>query len=95
MPKRDFLKALDLLQEEAAELIVAISKLKRFGPESVNPYESAGKSNHESFVPEIGDIKARIDIIQSETDYVITDEEIERAKVKKMLKLEKYFPYLP
>lgn len=37
--KKDW-DALNILQEECAEIIQAISKIRRFGLHSVNPYDS-------------------------------------------------------
>lgn len=47
-------EALDILQEECAEVIQVVSKIKRFGM----------KSNQEKLVQEIGDVYCMMQIIQ-------------------------------
>jgi NTP pyrophosphatase (non-canonical NTP hydrolase) len=47
---------LGLLQEECAEVIQIISKIRRFGADSSNPYDSSGKNNKTLLNDEVGDV---------------------------------------
>lgn len=49
-------EVLEIVQEECAEVIVAVSKILRFGKDDVNP--STGVSNTREFGLEIGDLEA-------------------------------------
>jgi hypothetical protein len=51
-------KLLDLLQEEAAEIIQIISKIRRFGMDSYHPDDPDKTSNRILFQREIGDFEA-------------------------------------
>ena len=62
-----------ILQEEAAEVIQASSKIQRFGLEG--SYEDTGKGNIEQLVIEINDFHTLVDMIQEEMfkfDYVMS-----------------------
>lgn len=50
-------EALDLLQEECAEIIQIISKIRRFGFESYNPLDENKVNNHRLLNDEIGDFE--------------------------------------
>jgi hypothetical protein len=58
------LELLGLLQEECAEVIQIASKIRRFGMESVNPYDTSGKNNRTLLQDEIGDVKLIVALLQ-------------------------------
>lgn len=64
-------EALDILQEECAEVIQVVSKIKRFGM----------KSNQERLTQEIGDLYCMIQIIQ-DLDLIDWEEVLAAAKNK-------------
>lgn len=77
-------QVMDIAQEECAELIQAISKVRRFGIDNV--YDN--KSNREQLIEEIGDVYAMIQLLESVFD-------IDKVKVTyrvstKFDKLKKY-----
>ena len=89
---RQFSKVLDLLQEESAELIVAISKIKRFGSDSINPLIPNSPTNLQNLIQEIGDVQALIDVLLNDTVIEITEEQLVKAKSIKLKKLETFLP---
>lgn len=76
---------LDITQEECAEVIVAISKISRFGLDNIKPGKP--KTNREHLAEELGDLQAMIDLcikfdlVGSEQVSVAADNKI--AKLKK------------
>lgn len=91
---------LEILQEECAEVIQAISKIKRFGLDSYHPADPDKVSNFHHLIVELGDIQGMIRLL-SETDlafnwieggedpsYLTT--EIEKAALKKTQKVIKF-----
>lgn len=80
---------LTILQEECAEVIQAISKIKRFGKYSRNPYLENSKNNKTTLNEEIGDLLAMIDIIIQESD-LLDAELINSSKEKKKTKVPKW-----
>jgi NTP pyrophosphatase (non-canonical NTP hydrolase) len=78
-------EVMDILQEECAEVIQAISKISRFGIDNAKPGTS--KTNREHLEEEIGDILAMIDILMH-TDIVCWGnlEAAKRAKIEKLKK---------
>jgi NTP pyrophosphatase (non-canonical NTP hydrolase) len=78
-------EALDILQEECAEVIVAVSKISRFGMDNIKPGKP--KTNREHLAEELGDLQAMIEIMY-ELDIVYPTEvkqyaEAKREKLKK------------
>lgn len=73
---------LDILQEENAEVIQAISKIRRFGIHSKNPYHGEdSKDNRELLVDELGDVLALMQLLE---DKIFTWPELQaRANFKK------------
>jgi len=67
---------LQILAEECAEVIVEVSKIKRFG------------NDYTSLVKEMGDLVAMIGIMYQEG--MFTEEEIDKLSDKKLKKLQKY-----
>ena len=54
---------LTILAEEAAEVIQAICKVKRFGMNSENPLDEEPRTNNEMLERELGDFIAMVDIL--------------------------------
>jgi NTP pyrophosphatase (non-canonical NTP hydrolase) len=76
---------LDILQEECAEVIVAISKIRRFGID--NDYKEGG-TQREHLVQELGDVTLLIDLLKSHQ--VFTESELHKAQLRKAEKLTKW-----
>lgn len=78
-------EVLDILQEECAEVIQAVSKCYRFGLDNVKPGKP--KTNREHLAEELGDLQAMIDLcilfdlVGSEQVSIAADNKI--AKLKK------------
>lgn len=86
---RDTKEVMAILQEECAEVIQAVSKINRFGMDSV----WQGVSNHQALITEIGDVLAVISILVDETDINIHDEDLHKAIDLKYEKLKTFLPY--
>jgi len=85
-------EVLDILQEECAEVIQAVSKIRRFGADNVKPGKP--KTNRDHLEEELGDMLAMIDIML-ELDIVNIDN-LEIAKHAKIEKLKQWSNiYLP
>lgn len=78
-------EAMDILQEECAEVIQAVSKINRFGLDNAKP--GTIYSNREHLEEELGDMLAMIDILK-EMDIVSWGnmEVAKRAKIEKLKK---------
>jgi len=77
-------EVMDILQEECAEVIQAISKISRFGLDNFKPGKP--KTNREHLEEELGDLQAMVDILQ-ELD-IVSFSNIERAAEAKREKLK-------
>jgi len=77
-------EVMDILQEECAEVIQAVSKIRRFGIDNVKPGKP--KTNREHLEEELGDLYAMIDILQ-ELD-IVSWANIEKAAEAKREKLK-------
>jgi len=75
---------LQILQEECAEVVVAVSKINRFGLHSFHP--ASTKSNLDHLEEEIGDVLAMIDLLLSQG--AVNADNLERAKNNKFEKLK-------
>ena len=75
-----------ILQEEAAEVIQAVSKCYRFGLDEYKPGKT--KTNRQHLEEEIGDMLAMIDILQAMDE--VSFNNIEAAKVAKIEKLKQW-----
>ena len=73
-----------ITQEEAAEVVRAISKVFRFGMEN----EWNDQTNKEHLEEELGDLKAMLYIL--ETSGIVSEENIMKAAEAKMEKLAKW-----
>lgn len=76
---------LDILQEECGELIVAISKVRRFGLD--NSYKDGG-TQREHLVQELGDVSLLIELLVAHN--VVDQNDLHRAKVNKSVKLAEW-----
>jgi NTP pyrophosphatase (non-canonical NTP hydrolase) len=79
-------EVMDILQEECAEVIQAVSKISRFGIDNLKPGKP--KTNREHLEEELGDMLAMIDIMLEKN--VISLENLEAAKAAKIEKLKKW-----
>jgi hypothetical protein len=78
-------EALGILQEECAEVIVEVSKIRRFGLNTAH-YKSDMQHTHRTMLEmEIGDVLAMVDILIDQG--VINTDALEIAKQSKKLKL--------
>ena len=77
-------EVMDILQEECAEVIQAISKISRFGLDNLKTGKP--KTNREHLEEELGDLYAMIEILQ-ELD-VVSWTNIEQAAEAKREKLK-------
>lgn len=84
--KRQVQEALDILQEECAEVIVEVSKCRRFGLDSLH-YKSGVK--HSTMLEiEVGDVLALIDILVEQG--ILDRDGLEVATENKKLKLKQW-----
>ena len=79
-------EVMDILQEECAEVIQAVSKISRFGLDNLKPGKP--KTNREHLEEELGDLYAMIEILQ-ELD-VVSWTNIELAAEAKREKLKQW-----
>jgi NTP pyrophosphatase (non-canonical NTP hydrolase) len=76
-------ETMDILQEECAEVIQAVSKISRFGIDGAKP--GVSKTNRQHLEEEIGDLMAMVDIL-IELEIINQDniETASRAKIEKL-----------
>ena len=79
-------EVLDILQEECAEVIQAVSKIRRFGADNVKPGKP--KTNRDHLEEELGDMLAMIDIMLELR--IISLDNLEIAKKAKIEKLKQW-----
>ena len=79
-------EVMDILQEECAEVIQAVSKISRFGLDKLKPGKP--KTNREHLEEELGDLLAMIDILH-EMD-MVSWANLDTAKEAKIEKLKKW-----
>lgn len=72
-----------ILQEECGELIVAVSKVRRFGLD--NSYKDGG-TQRAHLTQEAGDVMLMIDLLIA--NGVLTEDELNNAKLRKSEKLK-------
>ena len=77
---------LNILQEECAEVIQAISKCRRFGMENV--YLNGEGTQREQLVQELGDVRLLIELLHAHQ--LFTEQEIKAAERRKATKLSKW-----
>ena len=81
-----FQETLDILQEECAEVIQAVSKIRRFGID--NSKVGTNYSNREHLEEELGDVLAMVDILL--INNIVDWGNLHRAKRAKIEKLKKW-----
>lgn len=79
-------EVMDILQEEAAEVIQAVSKIRRFGIDNEKPGKN--QSNREHLEEELGDMLAMIDILM--VNGLVDWANLHSAKRAKVEKLKKW-----
>lgn len=77
---------LDLLAEECAEVIQAVSKIKRHGYESRHP--DGGPSNRNQLEKELGQVMLAIGMMEDRGD--IDNEGIERGHHEKLMNIDRW-----
>lgn len=77
---------MDITAEEAAEVIVAISKISRFGIDNYKPGKPL--TNRQHLEEEVGDLLAMIDLMR---DFNVIDmNSVNKAKIAKIEKLKQW-----
>jgi len=79
-------EALGILQEECAEVIVEVSKIRRFGLDELSHHTNL--PHRETLVMEVGDMLALIDILVDQG--VLDTVQLDIAKQHKIEKLKKW-----
>ena len=79
-------EVMDILQEECAEVIQAVSKIRRFGIEGKHPDKPY--NNREHLEEELGDMLAMIDILM--VNDIVSWGNLHQAKRAKIEKLKKW-----
>jgi NTP pyrophosphatase (non-canonical NTP hydrolase) len=79
-------EVMDILQEECAEVIQAVSKINRFGIDNAKP--GTTYTNREHFEEELGDVLAMVDILL--INNVVSWGNLAVAKRAKIEKLKKW-----
>lgn len=81
-------EALGILQEECAEVIVEVSKIRRFGLDSVH-YKSEMQHTHRTMLEiEIGDVLALVDILMDRG--LVDQTRLDQYKQNKKEKLKQW-----
>lgn len=84
------MELLGILQEECAEVIQIISKIRRFGIDSTF---HEGQSNHDLLNMEIADVLAVVKMLSDTPDTVIDREAIDERIPTKIDKVNHYIQY--
>lgn len=85
------MELLGILQEECAEVIQIISKIRRFGIASFNPaLEEDHETNQDLLNLEVGDVLALIDMIKETENSPLIESTIEERVAHKKLKVVRY-----
>ncbi len=79
-------EVMDILQEECAEVIQAVSKVRRFGIDNAKP--GTEYNNREHLEEELGDMLAMIDILMANN--IVSWGNLHKAKRAKIEKLKKW-----
>jgi NTP pyrophosphatase (non-canonical NTP hydrolase) len=79
-------EVLDILQEECAEVIQAVSKISRFGLDNYKPGKP--KTNREHLEQELGDMIALVHILKNMQ--IVSHENIAASQSAKIEKLKKW-----
>ncbi len=73
---------LDILTEEAGEIVQAASKVKRHGYASFNPFQEPPETNRQALEREIGDLMGILDVMIADGD--LDHMQISDARAKKV-----------
>lgn len=76
---------LDITQEECAEVVVAVSKISRFGLDNYKPGKP--KTNREHLEEEVGDLLAMVDLMIEHKIIDVNSVDTARAAKKDKLKI--------
>ena len=79
-------EVMDILQEECAEVIQAVSKISRFGLDNLKPGKP--KTNREHLEEELGDMMAMITILVERN--IIDSVKLQQAEAAKREKLKQW-----
>jgi|TARA_R110000782_G_scaffold11744_3_gene35507 NTP pyrophosphatase (non-canonical NTP hydrolase) len=79
-------EVMNILQEECAEVIQAVSKCRRFGIDGV--HLTSGKSNRDNLTEEVGDLLCMIDLLIKFG--LVDDNAVYLARAAKEEKLKKW-----
>ena len=79
-------EVMNILSEECAEVIQAISKCHRFGLDNFKPGKPL--TNKEHLEGELGDLLAMVDLLKSNN--IVTQQGLDAAKTAKIEKLKKW-----
>jgi NTP pyrophosphatase (non-canonical NTP hydrolase) len=79
-------EVMDILQEECAEVIQAVSKISRFGIDNLKPGKP--KTNREHLEEELGDVLAMVDILLENN--VVSQQSLKAATNAKKEKLKQW-----
>lgn len=90
MNQQKIYRILNLIVEEASEVIKEVCKINDHGLDSYNPV--TGETNVDLVRQELSDLLCVIDFLFKEG--FLTDEIVEEGKAKKLPKLRKWRPYL-
>ena len=85
-PHDQMMEALGILQEECAETIVVVSKIRRFGLDT--EYLRGEGTKRTALTKELGDLLAVIGILAKQG--VLDQDELHQAAIEKIAKLKKY-----
>ena len=77
---------LDIAQEECAEVVVAVSKISRFGIDNFKPGKPL--TNREHLEEEVGDLLAMVDLMVEHK--IINPASVEIARIAKKEKLKQW-----
>ena len=84
---------LEILQEECAEVVQAISKIKRFGVDSYHPLDENKVTNIAHLIVELGDIQGMIELLQ-ESELALLSFSSENISIAAQAKKEKVKKFL-
>jgi NTP pyrophosphatase (non-canonical NTP hydrolase) len=79
-------EVMDILQEECAEVIQIVSKIRRFGIDEI--HLKRGMSNREMLCEEVGDVLCMVELLRELE--IIDDASIQSAVQNKRKKLEQW-----
>jgi hypothetical protein len=86
MNDEQLLECLGILQEECAETIVVISKIRRFGLDTL--YQDTQFTKREHLVQEVGDMLCLINMLIRNN--ILNEEQLKTATSLKLEKLKKF-----